>query len=196
MEEAAQRRCCAFDGDADRLVYFTSRDNKFVLLDGDKILSICAVWCRDQLKNLNMEGKTLGVVKTAYANGASTDFIKKEGITLTLAKTGVKNLHPKAHSYDIGMYFEANGHGTVLFKDSFIKELKALDDATLTETQRKAKKNIISASELVNQAVGDALSDALFVEAILSTTDITLDSWIQMYTDLPRYGMNASLLID
>lgn len=56
MEEAAQRRCCAFDGDADRLVYFTSRDNKFVLLDGDKILSICAVWCRDQLKNLNMEG--------------------------------------------------------------------------------------------------------------------------------------------
>lgn len=27
--------------------------------------------------------------------------------------TGVKHLHHKALDYDIGIYFEANGHGTV-----------------------------------------------------------------------------------
>lgn len=30
--------------------------------------------------------------------------------------TGVKWLHHKAIEYDIGVYFEANGHGTVVFK--------------------------------------------------------------------------------
>lgn len=30
-------------------------------------------------------------------------------------KTGVKHLHHKAQEFDIGVYFEANGHGTVSF---------------------------------------------------------------------------------
>ena len=29
--------------------------------------------------------------------------------------TGVKHLHHKALDFDIGVYFEANGHGTVIF---------------------------------------------------------------------------------
>lgn len=28
-------------------------------------------------------------------------------------KTGVKHLHHAAQEFDIGVYFEANGHGTV-----------------------------------------------------------------------------------
>lgn len=28
-------------------------------------------------------------------------------------KTGVKHLHHKAQEFDVGVYFEANGHGTV-----------------------------------------------------------------------------------
>lgn len=31
--------------------------------------------------------------------------------------TGVKHLHHKAKDYDVGVYFEANGHGTLLFKN-------------------------------------------------------------------------------
>ena len=33
------------------------------------------------------------------------------------AATGVKHLHKKALEYDIGVYFEANGHGTVIFDE-------------------------------------------------------------------------------
>lgn len=29
----------------------------------------------------------------------------------------MKHLHYKANDYDVGIYFEANGHGTLLFKD-------------------------------------------------------------------------------
>lgn len=34
----------------------------------------------------------------------------------------MKHLHHKANDYDVGIYFEANGHGTILFKDA-IREL-------------------------------------------------------------------------
>eukprot|EP00983_Pelagomonas_calceolata_P079391 1154642-Pelagomonas_calceolata.AAC.1 len=37
---------------------------------------------------------------------------------------GVKHLHPEAHAFDIGVYFEANGHGTALFSPSLIQQLE------------------------------------------------------------------------
>lgn len=39
------------------------------------------------------------------------------------AATGVKHLHEKAEKYDIGIYFEANGHGTVIFNSVFLSKL-------------------------------------------------------------------------
>lgn len=40
-----------------------------------------------------------------------------------MAKTGVKFVHHEAEKYDVGVYFEANGHGTVLFKDKVLARL-------------------------------------------------------------------------
>ena len=67
-----------------------------------------------------------GVVQTAYANGASTEFLKNLGLEVVFTSTGVKYLHKKALEYDIGIYFEANGHGTVLFSDEFVSRLESL----------------------------------------------------------------------
>lgn len=71
----------------------------------------------------------VGVVQTAYANGASTDFIR-ESLRLETActPTGVKHLHHVAKEYDIGIYFESNGHGTVLFNPKAMERLSALED--------------------------------------------------------------------
>lgn len=38
--------------------------------------------------------------------------------------SGVKHLHEAAHAFDVGIYFEANGHGTVLFKPSLLRRLE------------------------------------------------------------------------
>lgn len=120
-------RCASLDGDADRLVYFraTSTCNSSIeLIDGDKILSLFAVFIKKQLSILYGNDKDvkvnempvrLGVVQTAYANGASTDYLKQLGLEVVFTPTGVKFLHKKALEYDIGIYFEANGHGTILF---------------------------------------------------------------------------------
>jgi len=40
-----------------------------------------------------------------------------------MAKTGVKHLHHKALGFDVSIYFEANGHGTVLFSKRAITAL-------------------------------------------------------------------------
>jgi phosphoacetylglucosamine mutase len=62
-----------------------------------------------------------GVVQTAYANGSSTMYLKNVVKTnVVVTKTGVKFVHAAAHHhFDVGVYFEANGHGTVLFGPNF-----------------------------------------------------------------------------
>ena len=66
----------------------------------------------------------VGIVQTAYANGASTQFMRDQlGVQVATTPTGVKYLHEEAVKFDIGIYFEANGHGTVLFSDSLLHRL-------------------------------------------------------------------------
>lgn len=46
-------------------------------------------------------------------------------VPVTCVKTGVKHLHHAALSYDIGVYFEANGHGTVIYSQRAKDLIKA-----------------------------------------------------------------------
>ena len=101
-------------------------------MDGDKEMSLASLWIRKQLDDLGCADATMGVIKTAYANGASNAYAKEHNIPVELTKTGVKHLHPRAAAYDIGLYFEANGHGTVLFKQSFIQRLREMKVEGLT----------------------------------------------------------------
>jgi len=38
-----------------------------------------------------------------------------QNVPVACVPTGVKFLHHKAQEFDIGVYFEANGHGTVVY---------------------------------------------------------------------------------
>nr|BAJ34311.1 unnamed protein product [Eutrema halophilum] len=190
-----ETRCASFDGDADRLVYFyiptESSTDKVELLDGDKILSLFALFIKEQLNTLDDDDKEgtrsrLGVVQTAYANGASTDYLKQLGLDVVFAKTGVKHLHEKAAEFDIGIYFEANGHGTILFSETFISLLVAKQkDLTQGSEEHKAVSRLVAVSNLINQAVGDALSGLLLVEVILQHMGWSVQKWNELYKDLP-----------
>ncbi|CAH8381428.1 unnamed protein product [Eruca vesicaria subsp. sativa] len=182
-------RCVSFDGDADRLVYFyvTSGDNKIELLDGDKILSLFALFIKEQLNTL--EGKVLsrvGVVQTAYANGASTDYLKGLGLDVVFAKTGVKHLHERATEFDVGIYFEANGHGTILFSEGFVSLLvEKQKEMSEGSDEYNAVSRLVAVSNLINQAVGDAISGLLLVEVILRHMGWSVQKWNELYKDLP-----------
>lgn len=70
-------RYCSFDGDADRIVYFYQDTNgHFALLDGDKIASLITSFLQKLVKACGLPLQ-IGIVQTAYANGASTRYVEQ-----------------------------------------------------------------------------------------------------------------------
>lgn len=202
---ADKEYCASFDGDADRIVFFaspTGSDNSSILLlDGDRIACLLCEFIQGELQILrngveHLPDLKLGVVQTAYANGASTHYLQ-EAIgdqSVCITKTGVKHLHAAAHDqFDVGIYFEANGHGTVLFGAKFYQAIDVAQQAVMFAHERPSDRNALIALQrlsllpsLVNQAVGDALSDLLLVDAILFIKGWTVADWhSKQYQDLP-----------
>lgn len=201
----------SLDGDADRIVFF-SQVPKFTLLDGDKIAVLLCDFLQSQVSSVQSTMQRmsdspvatkkqkslasplkLGVVQTAYANGASTTYLKhilgEEHVLI--AKTGVKHAHEAAHhNFDIGVYFEANGHGTVLFGDAYYDFLAHADEHIRGHV---ALQRLQLLPALINQAVGDALCDLLLVDAILQIKGWNIQDWNRLYTDLPSRQCKVSV---
>ena len=206
----------SLDGDADRVVFHYNtaegsdrsnggtngggsgsgnvrRQRSFRLLDGDKIAVLVTQFIQEELHELQAVGLgrdiRCGIVQTAYANGAATAYVRNTvGADVVIAKTGVKFVHAAAHdNFDVGVYFEANGHGTVLFSPKFYRlldmaetKLRGNDDRANIALQR-----LRVLPSLVNQAVGDAISDLLLVDAILFLKGWSIQDWDGLYDDMP-----------
>lgn len=193
------QRIAHFDGDADRLVYtMIEKDTgKVHLLDGDKIGVLITLFIQKELEILTDFGKTrMGFIQTAYANGASTEYVKNVlRVDTKYSATGVKNLHHIAKNYDIGVYFESNGHGTVLFSELWLRRLddyysKLCENIDLNNNEYMIKisaiNNLYNLSRLINQYTGDAITNLLTVEGILFKSGITTEEWINMYDEKPN----------
>lgn len=168
------------------MYYFADSSNVFHLLDGDRIATLAASFIGDLSRQSGLGDKIqVGVVQTAYANGASTNYVEKYlKLPVTFTPTGVKHLHHAATRYDVGVYFEANGHGTVVFSSSALKTIHTHE--ANSPAQADALTTLIALTDLINQTVGDALSDMLLVEAILAHKGYGCQEWLQTYKDLPN----------
>lgn len=170
-------RCVSVDGDADRVLYYYESAQGFRLLDGDRIATLIAGHLKQLLAAAGLTDKIkLGLVQTAYANGSSTEYISNSlGVPVSCVPTGVKHLHHKALEYDIGVYFEANGHGTVVFSEVAMEIIR-----------EKGGEKLSTLVEVVNQTVGDAISDLLVVECVLADKGWDCEQWYNCYSDLPN----------
>lgn len=187
-------RCASLDGDADRIVYyFMDSTDKFCLLDGDRIATLAASFLGDLGRQSGLaDALKIGVVQTAYANGASTDYITKIlKLPIICTPTGVKHLHHAATRFDIGVYFEANGHGTVLFSSNALRAIRTHEPKS--PAQAFALETLRALSNLINQTVGDALSDMLLVEVILAHKSWGPKEWLATYVDLPNRLMRVEV---
>ncbi|KAL3128573.1 phosphoacetyl glucosamine mutase [Cryptosporidium hominis] len=176
----------AFDGDADRLIYFVpnhfhKNDNSEIfLIDGDRI-SACYVLVvvtllSQSIREITVETNTiptlsLGVIQTAYANGASTKYLndllsalnpKYFRFSINCVPTGVKHLHRKAEEYDIAVYFEANGHGTVIHREDKLKSW--VEEMSKFGINNNSCRLLTYFLNLFNPVIGDAISDMLAFE--------------------------------
>ena len=101
---------------------------------------------------------------TAYANSRFLSFIHSLGFETRCTATGVKHLHRAAEEYDIGIYFESNGHGTVLLKHSYIDE---------------------DLSAFINPLIGDGVADVFAICYVLQELDISPKQWYGLFEKLP-----------
>ena len=180
-------RCASLDGDADRLMYyFIDSDNNFNMLDGDRIATLAAAFLADLGRQSGLsELIRIGMVQTAYANGSSTEFVEKTlNLPVICTPTGVKHLHHAASRFDIGVYFEANGHGTVLFSPNAQRIIATHEPKS--PGQKAALETLAALNDLINQTVGDALSDMLLVEVVLAHKNWNPREWVTTYKDLPN----------
>ena len=69
---------------------------------------------------------------------------------MTCVPTGVKHLHHAALDFDIGVYFEANGHGTVVFSD---KAMETIKDTAAKSNSAEAQK-LSALVDVINQVRG------------------------------------------
>lgn len=227
-ESDLNRYMCSFDGDADRIVFHSfsntggSAETRWCLADGDKIACLVALLLKNEFVAAGVLGEDgaptdsdirFGVVQTAYANGSSTHFLREKKVPVAFAKTGVKYLHRKAEeSFDVGIYFEANGHGTVIFTEKFLSLVASWgvnSDMLVGVSPRAAMARIrISVRGLtviccavkyshircalilqamikvINDAIGDAISDMLAVLAILQVKLMQLMIMLNCVTEL------------
>jgi len=170
----------SFDGDADRLIMIYKENDIINIIDGDQIGTIITDFIIEQINIINIE-TNIGYIQTAYANGNSTKYIRNQKIETKYVATGVKYLHNEAKKYDIGIYFESNGHGTVLFKKEYINKIKEIKD----NGKQDAINNIIYISQLMNQTVGDALSILLVIISIMNIKNTTLNKLVK-YDNKPN----------
>ncbi|KAM3960648.1 phosphoglucomutase 3-like protein nst [Aphomia sociella] len=186
VEHVPFQRVASLDGDGDRLVYYFLDDkDKMHLLDGDRIATLLASYITQLLKGCEAEELKLGLVQTAYANGASTKYITQElKMPVTCVKTGVKHLHHAALAYDIGIYFEANGHGTVVYSQNAKNTIRKIALEGEPE-QRKAAELLLNFIDMTNETVGDAISDLFLVETVLCARGAGVRQWLDSYSDLP-----------
>ena len=116
-----------------------------------------------------------GCVQTAYANGSSTQYLQNcsGGVMKTeFALTGVKHVHHAAAQYDVGLYFESNGHGTVLVAPG-------VSVASLCRAEARV------VASLCSQSCGDAVANLLATEFALIALRWSPQRWLGLYTDLP-----------
>ena len=133
------------------MYYFNDEKTGFHLLDGDRIATLAASFIGDLSRQAGLGDKlNVGVVQTAYANGASTNYIEKHlKLPVVCTPTGVKHLHHAATRFDVGVYFEANGHGTVVFSASALRTIHTHEPSS--PAQADAIATLIALTELINQ---------------------------------------------
>lgn len=63
---------------------------------------------------------------------------------------------------------------------------EAADSGAGTPEQQQALKDLQAVINVINQTVGDAISDLLLVEVVLAEKKMTVTDWFQLYDDLPN----------
>jgi phosphoacetylglucosamine mutase len=174
----------SLDGDADRVVFYYTKLGALHILNGDYIAALILTYLSKTVfeSNVVMDEDTIdmpiaayngdftiGFIYTGYTNSACVEYIKTLAfppnihVSCVCTATGVKHLHTEAEKYDIGVYFEQNGHGNVLF--------------------RKYPPRLEILAGLYHPNIGDGVLDLFATLYILQELNMSVQDWRKLYTE-------------
>lgn len=169
------------------------------IIDGDyqttlfaKFLKLLIENLSNSIKQIFLEKLSLAIITTAYSNGGFFQYVQNEikFLKLILAKTGVKHLHHKAKNYDIAIYFEANGHGTIYFNEKTIEKISEIKNSNLASENDKEILILISDFlKAFNPTVGDSLSVLICAEKCLKILNLNCSDVYDLYENIPSVNM-------
>lgn len=162
--------CAAFDGDVDRLILFTQDGRIF---DGDAQCVFLADLIKKKLEDHDITCN-VGIVLSYYSNSGAMDYLKAKGFPVVMTQTGVKNFVKESKKFDIGIYFEPNGHGSMHFSKKFLEKIEEKEGTEFFKILVK----------MFDPCVGDAVANLLVLKATLKAP-----------SDMSRYKPNYSRLL-
>jgi phosphoacetylglucosamine mutase len=169
------------------------------MVDGDYLTCLFGLTLKYFIQKLSkslqakfLEEIKIGVVCTAYSNGAFMNYIQKTlNFPLLYAKTGVKHLHHKAKNFDIAVYFESNGHGTVYSHEEVLKKIQKLNCFIESSGDSQTLELISIFLSMFNRTTGDSLSALIAVESSLKLNNMKLLELYNIYTELESVNVKV-----
>lgn len=73
--------------------------------------------------------------------------------------------------------------------------MAAVKDENLNEEQQNTAKRLLQTIDVINETVGDAISDMFIVETILHARGWNLKDWLATYTDLPNLQQKINVQV-
>ena len=162
---------CSLDGDADRIIfYFLDNNNNLCILDGDYIALLYITFLIKHVK-IDTTKLSVGYVFSPYTNKKVISYIKTidKHIQCDCAGVGVKKLISKSKNYDICVYFESNGHGSIVYNKSKIKTIHGLNYLL----------------NINNTIVGDGINSIFLVQYMLSEMKWNHNQWYNILQKNP-----------
>lgn len=155
LNPSKYRQCGSFDGDVDRLIIYTKES---LILDGDAQCVFVAELIKRELIRENIVSDIV-IVLGQYSNTGAVNYLQENGFRVVFVHTGVKNFVKEAKKHDIGIYFETNGHGSVIFSKRFLDKISDVSEASILKIL----------TQMFDPCVGDALANLLIFKATLSS---------------------------
>lgn len=147
------------------------------------------------LKEKFLKEIKVGIVTTAYANGALISYCKTNfpNLELVLAKTGVKYLQTKSENYDMAVFFEANGHGTIHIAPNIEEKINKLQSEVASSKDSQVLELLIKYVTMFNVTVGDALSCLITTDAALLTLNMSFEDLAEIFQEIPSLQIKVQV---
>ena len=183
------------DGDADRnLMFRLNENNELEVIDGDKFAALKVKVLQKYMEEAGLDSKfQVGVAQTVLANMGSSAFYKRTGITPMETAVGDKYVREAAVNWikdkGVAVYYEAAGHGAIVFSDEYIDAVNQLPDS-------RAKGILQAIIKMQNKAGGDGIQNLLLFKALMELEGLNFDNLNDpefLYPEIPKIEMELKV---